>query len=183
MTITQLTTTQRQVLEHAADHADGRIDWFPDGVRGGARKKVLDGLSSRALITTNGSDWFIAAEGYDALGRARPAVVTLDATPEIETAETASEATSAQNGDVAAKPLIQVVVEGKPRSRANSKQSTLIQMLQRPAGATIAQVCEATGWQKHTVRGTLSGVLKRKLGLSIISSKSDQGERIYHIQN
>ena len=51
---------------------NGCISWFPDNVRGGAQKKVLDGLFNRSLITRNATDWFIAAEGYDALGRARP---------------------------------------------------------------------------------------------------------------
>lgn len=45
---------------------------FPDNIKGGARKKLLDGLFNRALITTDGIDCFGAAEGYDAIGRARP---------------------------------------------------------------------------------------------------------------
>ena len=57
MTTTQLTVTQNAVLAHAIHHSDGKLDWFPDNIKGGARKKVLDGLFNRALITTNGSDW------------------------------------------------------------------------------------------------------------------------------
>jgi hypothetical protein len=53
-------------------HTSGKIDWFPDNIKGGARKKVLDGLFNRALITTDGTDWFVAAEGYDVLGMPRP---------------------------------------------------------------------------------------------------------------
>jgi len=57
----------------------------------------------------------------------------------------------------------------------------VIQMLQRPEGATIPQICEATGWQSHTVRGTFAGAFKKKLKLTITSEKPQGGERIYHI--
>ncbi|WP_282956813.1 DUF3489 domain-containing protein, partial [Xanthomonas albilineans] len=48
-------------------------------------------------------------------------------------------------------------------------------------GATIAQICEATGWQPHTVRGTFAGAFKKKLDLSIVSDKAPGGERVYRI--
>ena len=170
MTTTQLTVTQHAVLAHAIHHSDGKLDWFPDNIKGGARKKVLDGLFNRALITTNGSVWFVAAEGYDALGCARPAPAPLAADPEIEAAVTAAEATWAQER-----------TDTKPRTRENSKQATVIQMLRRPEGATVKQLCEATGWQAHTVRGTFAGAFKKKLGLTIVSDKPQGGERVYRI--
>jgi len=52
-------------------------------------------------------------------------------------------------------------------------------MLQRPEGTTIAQICALTGWQSHTVRGTFAGALKKKLGMTITSEKSQGGERVY----
>jgi hypothetical protein len=69
----------------------------------------------------------------------------------------------------------------RPRSREGTKEAMLIAMLRRPEGATIAQVIEATGWQPHTVRGAISGALKRKRGLEVTSAKSDSGERVYKI--
>ena len=54
-------------------------------------------------------------------------------------------------------------------------------MLERPEGATIAQICETTGWQQHTVRGTFAGAFKKKLGLDITSSKEQGAERVYRI--
>ena len=66
-------------------------------------------------------------------------------------------------------------------TRHNSKQAEVIRMLQRPEGATIGQICAATGWQAHTVRGTLAGALKKKLGLTIVSEKSPGGERVYRL--
>ena len=71
--------------------------------------------------------------------------------------------------------------KAKPRTRDNSKQAEVIRMLQRPEGATIGQICTATGWQAHTVRGTFAGAFKKKLGLTIVSDKPQGGERIYRI--
>lgn len=174
MTTTQLTPAQHAILAYAIEHTSGKIDWFPDNIKGGARKKVLDGLFNRALIAPSGSDWFVAAEGYDAMGRARPAPSPLEADPEIEAAVTAAEAEWAKE-----KAPEQALP--KPRTRENSKQAEVIRMLQRPEGATIAQICGATGWQAHTVRGTFAGAFKKKLGLTIVSDKAQGGERIYRI--
>ena len=57
----------------------------------------------------------------------------------------------------------------------------LIAILRRPEGATIAQVIEATGWQAHTLRGAISGALKKKRGLEVTSEKNEDGERVYRI--
>ena len=65
-----------------------------------------------------------------------------------------------------------------PRSREGTKEAMLIAMLRRPEGATIAQVIEATGWQKHTVRGAISGALKKKRGLEVTSEKGEGSERV-----
>lgn len=172
----KLTATQHAVLAHALEHCGGRIDWFPDNIKGGARRKVLDGLFNRALITTDGTDWFVAAEGYDAMGRARPAPAgvpaALESDPEIEAAVTAAEATWAKNAAPA---------PARPHTRENSKQAEVIRMLRRPEGVTVKQICEATGWQAHTVRGTFAGAFKKRLGLSIVSDKAQGGERIYRL--
>jgi hypothetical protein len=78
------------VLTHAIKNTNGKITWFPDNVKGGARQKVLTGLFNRALITSNGVDHFVATEGYDALGfmlptaAFAPVVAPLDADPELE---------------------------------------------------------------------------------------------------
>ena len=177
-----LSTTQYDILEHAIDQTHGQIVWFPDNVKGGARHKVIQGLFNKALITRDGQDnYFVAAEGYVALGRNLPTPATTYADPEVEAAVSAAEANWAQEKQAAAQRLLKVGVEGKPRTRDNSKQATVIQMLQRPEGATISQICQATGWQAHTVRGTFAGAFKKKLGLNLTSDKADGGERIYRI--
>jgi hypothetical protein len=55
----------------------------------------------------------------------------------------------------------------KPTPRAGTKQGLMIDMLKRPEGATVEQIAAATGWQHHTIRGAISGVLKKKLGLTV----------------
>ena len=181
MATIQLTPAQHAILTYAIEHTGGKIEWFPDNIKGGARTKVLEALFNKALITRDSTDWFVAAEGYDALGRARPTPATIHPDPEVEAAVSAAEANWTQEKQNAAKRLLKVGVEGKPRTRDNSKQATVIQMLQRPEGATISQICQATGWQAHTVRGTFAGAFKKKLGLNLTSDKADGGERIYRI--
>lgn len=177
-----LSTTQYDILERAIDQTNGQIIWFPDNVKGGARHKVIQGLFNKALITRDGQDnYFVAAEGYVALGRDLPTPATTHPDPEVEAAVSAAETNWAQEKQDIAKLLLKVGVEEKPRMRDNSKQATVIQMLQRPEGATINQICEATGWQAHTVRGTFAGAFKKKLGLNLTSDKAEGGERIYRI--
>lgn len=61
-----------------------------------------------------------------------------------------------------------------------SKQATLITLLKRPKGASLDELMEATGWQRHSVHGTLSGVLKKRLGLAVVTEFGDRG-RTYRI--
>jgi len=68
----------------------------------------------------------------------------------------------------------------KEPARTGSKQAKLIMLLERPAGATIEEMVKATGWQQHSVRGMMSGVLKKRLGLNIGSEQEERG-RVYRI--
>lgn len=68
-----------------------------------------------------------------------------------------------------------------PGTRANSKQTQLIEMLKRPEGATIDEIVKKFDWQAHTVRGALAGALKKKLGLNVQSEKVEGRGRVYRI--
>ncbi len=65
--------------------------------------------------------------------------------------------------------------------RPGTKQALMIDLLKRKKGATIEEIVEATGWQPHSVRGAISGTLKKKLGLAVTSEKPGDGPRRYRI--
>jgi Protein of unknown function (DUF3489) len=81
----------------------------------------------------------------------------------------------------AAKPFPQSPEEPKThKADAGSKQARVIAMLQSPTGTTIAAIMKATGWQRHSVRGFLAGVIRKRLKLKLTSKKVN-GNRIYQI--
>jgi hypothetical protein len=65
---------------------------------------------------------------------------------------------------------------------ADTKHARIIAMLRTPAGATISSLMTATEWQQHSVRGFLAGVVRKRLGLNLVSEQTDKG-RVYHIRD
>ena len=72
------------------------------------------------------------------------------------------------------------IPDARSKMQGESKQATLIKLLKCSGGATIDEMAKAIGWQQHSIRGMMSGVLKKRLGLSIASEKEERG-RIYRI--
>ena len=68
------------------------------------------------------------------------------------------------------------------RARDGSKAAKILDLLKRPGGATAKELMKATGWQPHSVRGYLSGTIRKKMGLDVTSTKGDDGERSYSIK-
>ena len=62
-----------------------------------------------------------------------------------------------------------------------SKTAKILALLKRPGGASLQQLQKATGWQAHSVRGFLSGTLKKKMGLRVDSAKLPDGRRTYRV--
>jgi hypothetical protein len=67
-------------------------------------------------------------------------------------------------------------------AREGSKAAKILDLLKRPGGATLKALMKATGWQAHSVRGFLSGSLRKKMGLNVTSVKAEDGERSYSIE-
>jgi Protein of unknown function (DUF3489) len=70
----------------------------------------------------------------------------------------------------------------KTAAGIGTKHARIIAMLRKPAGATIAAIMAATDWQQHSVRGFLAGVVRKKLGLNLVSDQTDKG-RVYRIKD
>ena len=79
-----------------------------------------------------------------------------------------------------APPRRKIVKTKSESTNSGSKQSCVIAMLRSPAGATIGAMMKATGWQQHSVRGFLAGVVRKRLRLKLGSRKTD-GDRVYRI--
>jgi len=96
---------------------------------------------------------------------------------------------AAKDSKAAAKPAAKK--EGKPASKKaaksddatprESKKATVIEMMRRKEGATLAEIAKATKWLNHSIRGFISGSLTKKMGLKVESTKNDAGERTYRI--
>jgi hypothetical protein len=68
-------------------------------------------------------------------------------------------------------------------ARDGSKAATILELLQRPGGATAQELQKANGWQPHSIRGFLSAVVGKKMGLTVVSTKGEDGERSYSVKS
>jgi hypothetical protein len=66
-------------------------------------------------------------------------------------------------------------------AKSGSKTATVLELMRRKEGATLAEIAKATDWQNHSIRGFVSGHVTKKLGLKVESTKSEAGERTYRI--
>jgi hypothetical protein len=155
----KLTPTQALLLRAAARRTDGRVI-PPDNLRGGVRAKTLTGLLNRGWIGHAADGHALTDAGYAAIGRQRPsppdAVQKLDTTGDLQ------------------------LLDGIP-VRPGTKLAALVVALRCPQGATNLQLTLATGWQPHSVRGAISGLLRKRLGLTVTQACNADGERVYRI--
>ena len=169
MTQIQLTDTQSIILSTACGRDDGMVFPITAKLKGGAVGNVCKSLLKHALLEE------VAATDLNTVWRHdEERSITLRAMPLAYT-------TLGITDDPAPASPTQIMAE-PTRRRTGTKQDTLIAMLRAPEGATIAEIVAATGWLSHTVRGSMSGALKTKLGLTITSEKVDGRGRVYTIR-
>jgi hypothetical protein len=80
-------------------------------------------------------------------------------------------------------PLAKVkpIKASHPQAREGSKKAEILALIERPKGATLAEIQKATGWQAHSVRGFISGTLGKKMGLPVESARREDGQRVYRL--
>ena len=205
-----LSDTQLLVLAAAAQREDRNLLPLPGSLRGSAAVKVVGALLARGLVAETVTDSMVAADAAlnrfwrnDAEGHAIPPHITdaglaalgiEDASTDAAAAGEAAEPQVAElqvaEPDAALLADVETAEEGfttpEPaaprRSRPDSKQARLIDMLRSPEGVTIAEVAAALDWHPHTVRGAIARALKKKLGLEVTSEKVEGRGRVYRIE-
>ena len=206
----KLTDTQLIVLNKAAQRSTMLALPLPPNLKGGAANKVVIPLIQKGLLEEIDADtrtgetiWretragqgvtlAITEAGLAAIGIGLESEPKSKAAPKPAASKTPAKAPKAATGAKNAKPAKTAAPAKKaaraapaaataPTPREGTKQATMIAMLQRKNGATIAEIIEATGWQQHTVRGAFAGALKKKLGLNIVSEKDEKRGRVYRI--
>lgn len=173
-----LTEKQMEALCRAAESGgDIEAALAEMKISGGARQKMLWALSARGMID-------FGAGGVPYLTEAARKQVDARKTPQngAEWRQQLAELTGEEP-----KPIEMPKPEERPHAasarlaREHTKQALMIELLRRPEGASIDQIAEATGWQRHSVRGVLSRAIKKELGLNLVSEKPQGGQRIYRI--
>ncbi len=163
----KLTETQTAILNAAASRPEGNIEPLPSNLRGGARTKFIEGLLARGLIADVEGHHPLTDAGYTAVGKRRPVPNGI------------------QNMDALAKPeathALQKLEATAPTIRPGTKLAAIIEAMRHPGGATIAHMMAGTGWQAHTVRGAISGMIRKRLGHEVITEKGTDGQRAYRI--
>jgi hypothetical protein len=197
--MTKLSDTQAVILSAASQRDDGAVLPLPETLRikGGAVAKVLGSLKTKGLIDHPGTPrgdnpppLRITRAGLQAIGvetqddaseGAAPAdtgATSTDAGPQASDA--AAPVTKADGAATPAKrkAKARAAKPGKAASaerstpRAGTKQALMIDLLKRPEGATVEQIAAAIGWQHHTIRGAISGALKKKRGLTVEATRT-----------
>ncbi|MDU9007227.1 DUF3489 domain-containing protein [Sedimentitalea todarodis] len=174
----KLTDTQTIILSAAAQRADNLAMPLPNGLHGAAANKVIGMMIGRGWLEEVDADlrkgeplWRETGDGHGTT------LVVTDAGLLAIGVEPVVVKTMAAIRIHAAQPP----APKRPTPRAGTKQAMMIEMLQRPEGATMEEIVTATGWQAHTIRGAMSGALGKKLGLVVASAKEEGSARVYRI--
>ena len=175
--MTKLTETQTIILSSGAQRADNIALPLPKGLAGAAANMAVTKMIEHCWLQEvdanlrrgepmwretgdgHGTTLVVTDTGLEAIGIEPVEVKTVVAICEYAVKATAP----------------------KSSQRTGTKQAMLVEMLERPEGGTMEEIVAATGWLAHTARGAISGVLGKKLGLFVASSREEGRGRVYRI--
>ena len=176
--MTDLTDTQIRILELAAARSDALAMPLPKGLHGAAAKKAVTRIMELgfleevdANIARGEALWRETGDGHGTTLIATEAGLAAIGLSSAEI-RTRLDRRNPEPEPAASTP-------GAPRT--GTKQARLIEMLSAPGGATIAEISDETGWQAHSVRGAISGTLRKKLGLTVEATAEPERGRVYRI--
>lgn len=171
----KLTDKQLVILNAAGTRDSGLLLPLPKSLRlnAGAASTVLKSLIKRGLIKERRAKRGEASWREDDDGNALTLIVTVAGLKAIgiEPDATSAKPKSSKNH----------MVPGAKAARSGTKQAALIALLSRKQGATIEEASKVTGWQAHSVRGAISGTIKKKLCHTVTSEKIEGRGRVYRI--
>lgn len=189
----KLTDTQSIILSRAATRPSNLAMPLPEGLAGAAAKMAVTKMIERGWLEEVEANlrrgeplWRETGDGHGTTliateaGLAAIGIEPVVATTMTNLRKAKLEVVSApqDSPETPADPATP-----KPISiRTGTKQATIIALLQRPEGASINEIAEATGWAQHSARGMISGGLKKKLGFDVATTSDEQRGRIYHIR-
>ncbi|PVZ48628.1 DUF3489 domain-containing protein [Thalassobacter stenotrophicus] len=188
----KLTDTQSNILRRAATRPDNLAMPLPEGLAGAAAKMAVAKMIEHGWLEEveanlrrgdplwretgdgHGTTLIATEAGLDAIGIEPIVATTMTNLRKVKLNLASAAKEPAETSPDADTPQPVAI-------RAGTKQAQIIALLQRPEGASIGEIVEATGWLPHSARGLISGGLKKKLGLPIISQKLDQRGTVYRI--
>jgi hypothetical protein len=183
----KLTDSQLVILSTAAKRADGSILPLPKSVKlnKGAATLVLKSLLKHKLVAEEFAEreaecWREDGDGQRFALSITPAgmkAVGIDELPEPAPDRATKTGAEPRKPRPAAAPK----KKSEQTVRKGTKLSVLVDLLSRKAGATIEEAAKATGWQHHSVRGAISGALKKKMGLQVTSAPVEGRGRVYRV--
>jgi hypothetical protein len=188
----KLTDTQSIILSRAATRPDNLAMPLPGGLAGAAAKMAVAKMIERGWLEEVDANprrgdplWRETGDGHGTTLIATEAgLAAIGIEPVVATTMSNLRKAKLELASAAKAPAETSPDADTPKPvaiRTGTKQAQIIALLQRPEGASIGEIVEATGWLPHSARGLISGGLKKKLGLPITTVTEDARGRVYQI--